>query len=170
VRVKNGFTPEQVVANINKTIPNVRAWTADDLRSSTVMFLVFSSNIGTSIGSLVVFAILSGFFIIGLTLYSAAMDRIKDYGTLKAIGARNSYITKLMITQALIFSFTGFIISFSLLEGFRAGVSHTGLLFTLGPILTTGLLFVTLLISLGSTLFFSVRTIRKVEPASVFRG
>lgn len=169
VKVKPGYTPEQVVKSINSAIPNIRAWTAEDLRSSTVMFLVFSSNIGTSIGSLVVFAILSGFFIIGLTLYSAAIDRIKDYGTLKAIGARNSYITKLMITQAIIYSITGFIIAIALLEGFRAGVSSSGLLFTIGPYLSAALLFVTLLISLGSTLFFSVRTIRKVEPASVFR-
>ncbi|MBN2639689.1 MAG: FtsX-like permease family protein [Bacteroidales bacterium] len=169
ISIKPGFTPEQVVHNINQAIPGVRAWTAQNLKSTTVRFLVVSSNIGSSIGSLVIFAILSGFFIIGLTLYSTAMDRIKDYGTLKAIGATNKYITRLIITQSFIFSTVGFIIAYGLLELFRLSVAGSGLLFSLNPELVVGLLLITLIISLGSTYFFSVKTIRNVEPASVFR-
>lgn len=169
VKIKPGFTAGQVVAAINSSIPGVKAWKTSDLQSTTVRFLVVSSNIGSSIGSLVIFAILSGFFIIGLTLYSSAMDRIKDYGTLKAIGARNGYITKLIVTQSLLFSAVGFLIAYLLLEGFKHAVAGAGLLISLQPPLTLGLLFLTLFISLGSTVFFSVRTIRNVEPASVFR-
>ncbi len=169
VRVKPGYTPDQVVAAINRSIPGIKAWKTTDLQSATVRFLVVSSNIGSSIGSLVIFAILSGFFIIGLTLYSSAMDRIKDYGMLKAIGARNGYITKLIVTQSLLFSIAGFLIAFVLLEGFKQAVEGSGLLISLQPSLIFGLLALTLSISLGSTLFFSVRTIRNVEPASVFR-
>jgi putative ABC transport system permease protein len=44
--------------------------------------------------------VISGFFIIGLTLYSSAVDRIRDYGTLKAIGATNGYITRLILLQS----------------------------------------------------------------------
>ena len=170
IKVAKGYTPQQVVKNINRSIPGIRAWTTDDLRSSTVKFLVVSSNIGSSIGSLVIFAILSGFFIIGLTLYSSAMDRIKDYATLKAVGATNSHITKLLVTQSLLFSISGFIIAYGLLQGFRIGVSGSGLLFDLSLPLVASLMIVTLLISIGSTLFFAVRTIRNVEPASVFRN
>ncbi len=170
VKVADGYTPEQVVKNINSAVPGIRAWTTDNLRSTTVKFLVVSSNIGFSIGSLVIFAILSGFFIIGLTLYSSAMDRIRDYGTLKAMGARNSYITRLIITQSALFSVTGFAIAYALLQGFRMAVSSSGLLFSLNLPLVIGLFVVTLSISLGSTLFFAVRTIRNVEPASVFRN
>lgn len=169
IKIAPGYTPAQVVQNINRSMPFVRAWTTGDLRSATVRFLVVSSNIGSSIGSLVVFAILSGFFIIGLTLYSSAMDRIRDYGTLKAIGATNRYITRLIITQSLIFSVSGFLIAYALLEAFRLAVAGSGLLFSLKPSISAGLLFITLFISLGSTFFFSVRTIKNVEPASVFR-
>jgi len=70
-----------------------------------------------------------GFVIIGLTLYSAAIDRIKDYGTLKAIGATNAYIRKLIICQALIVSFVGFLIGTLLVEGFRNGIANAGTFF-----------------------------------------
>ena len=170
VKVADGYSPGEVVKNINRAIPGTRAWTADDLRSSTVRFLLVSSNIGSSIGSLVIFAILSGFFIIGLTLYSSAMDRIKDYATLKAIGATNRHITWLLVTQSLIFSISGFLIAFGLLQGFKLGVSNSGLLLNFTLPIIGSLLLITLAISLGSTLFFAVRTIRKVEPATVFRN
>ena len=170
VSIKEGHSPDRVRDEINKAFPTVRAWVTQDLKSSTIKFVVASSNIGTSIGSLVVFAIISGFFIIGLTLYSSAIDRVRDYGTLKATGATNGYITKLILMQSFIFATTGFAIAWLLLEGFRSGVAKGGLIFRLDPLLLAGLFIITFLISLGSALFFSIRTIRNVEPASVFRN
>ncbi|MFO7622607.1 MAG: FtsX-like permease family protein [Bacteroidales bacterium] len=169
VSVMHGYSVDQVVSEINRTIYGIRAWNSETLRKTTVRYITVSSNIGTSIGSLVVFAIISGFFIIGLTLYSTAIDRIKDYGTLKAMGATNSYITRLILTQAFLFAVTGFLIALALLEGFRLGVSNAGLLisFSFGEYLSLFLL--TVFISVGSSLFFSIRTINNVEPASVFR-
>jgi len=170
VSVMPGYSVDQVVKEINNTIYGIRAWNSETLRKTTVRYITISSNIGTSIGSLVVFAIISGFFIIGLTLYSTAIDRVKDYGTLKAMGATNSYITRLILTQAFLYAITGFLIALVLLEGFRLGVSNAGLLisFSFGEYLILFLL--TVFISVGSSLFFSIRTINNVEPASVFRG
>ncbi len=170
VGIADGYTADQVRDNINNTLPSIRAWKTEDLKSSTVKFIVASSNIGTSIGSLVVFAIISGFFIIGLTLYSSAIDRLRDYGTLKAIGATNRYITRLILTQSLITATLGFLIAWFLLVGFQKGVANAGLLFSLSPSLLISLYLLTLIISTGSALFFSIRTIGNVEPASVFRN
>jgi putative ABC transport system permease protein len=168
VKTKAGYSREQVVQNINDAIYGVRAWDSEDLRSSTVRFITVSSNIGVSIGSLVIFAVISGFFIIGLTLYSAALDRINDYGTLKAIGATNGYVRRLILTQATIFALSGFALAVLLLEGFKKGVAQSGLLIHYSPALYLGLFLVTLLISVGSCLF-AIRKVNSVEPASVFR-
>lgn len=108
---------------------------------------------GVSFGTLVVFAIITGFFIIGLTLYSAVLDRLKDYGTLKAIGATNGYVRRLILTQALIFAAIGFVIAVGLLFLFKIGVANAGLTLYLGPWLIAFLLFVTLFISVGGCLF-----------------
>ena len=168
--MRTDIQPIRCRDNINNTLPSIRAWKTEDLKSSTVKFIVASSNIGTSIGSLVVFAIISGFFIIGLTLYSSAIDRVRDYGTLKAIGATNGYITRLILTQSLITATLGFLIAWFLLVGFQKGVANAGLLFSLSPSLLISLYLLTLIISTGSALFFSIRTIGNVEPASVFRN
>ena len=121
-----------------------------------------------SVGTLVVFAIIAGLFIIGLTLYSAAVDRIRDYGTLKAIGATNTYITRLILTQAAMFGIFGFILGSLLLEGFKKGISNAGVLFEYPLWLRIAFFVGTMLISLGGAVF-AVRRITQVEPASVFR-
>jgi putative ABC transport system permease protein len=170
IQVKPGYAVDDVVNNINRSVYGIKAWNSEKLRKATISYITISSNIGTSIGSLVIFAVFSGFFIIGLTLYSSAVDRIRDYGTLKAIGATNRYITWLILMQSILFAIAGFIIAVILLEGFKAGVSNVGLLIRYSIREYAVLFLVTVFISVGSSLFFAIRTIRNVEPAAVFRG
>jgi putative ABC transport system permease protein len=168
VKLKPGVKAEDVVSDINRNLFGVRAWSAKDLGKSSVRKILSSSGIALSTGTLIIFALIAGFFIIGLTMYSSALDRLKDYGTLKAIGADNWYISRLIMTQAAIFTITGFFIGFLLLEGFKVGVANSGLIFELSPLLLLGMFAVIGLISLSGA-SFALSRIRSVEPASVFR-
>jgi putative ABC transport system permease protein len=166
-RLHDPASKQQIIANINHLYPSLRAWDAKVLQSSTVKEILVSSNMGMSFGTLVVFAMISGFFIIGLTLYSSALDRIKDYGTLKAIGARNRYVNRLIVAQAFLYAVLGFLIASLLLYAFKLGVRKSGLYIDLSWPFVLFLLMVTLVISVGGSLF-AVRKISKLEPASVF--
>jgi putative ABC transport system permease protein len=167
VRLKPEADKEAVIASINSLYPGLRAWDVEKLKNSTVKEILISSNMGMSFGTLVVFAMISGFFIIGLTLYSSALDRIKDYGTLKAIGAKKGYVNRLIIAQALLFAIFGFIIAMLLLIGFAQGVKNSGLFISFSFPFVGFLFLLTLLISIGGSLF-AVRKISRLEPASVF--
>jgi putative ABC transport system permease protein len=169
VGVKPGYSAAQVRDNINRHIFGVRAWVRQDFSQSTVNYILGTSGIGASTGTLVIFAIISGFFIIGLTMYSSALDRIRDYGTLKAIGASNGYVRGLILTQAAIFAVVGFVIAYALLEGFRIGVRGSGLLFSFSWQIVAGIFGITLFISLFGAVF-ALRRITGLEPAAVFRG
>lgn len=169
VDVKPGVDPTTVRDRINKNIFGVRAWKSDDLAASTVSFVVGNSGIGFSVGSLIVFALIAGFFIIGLTMYSAALDRIKDYGTLKGIGATNGYITRLILLQAFLFALVGFVIGYAFMEMFRAGIANAGTTFEYTPPIIVTFFIITLVISVGGAAF-AIKRIISLEPASVFRG
>jgi len=168
VNVDNQKNIEAIIASINQNVYGVRAWKSSELASSSVKKILASSGIALSTGTLIVFALIAGFFIIGLTMYSSALDRLKDYGTLKAIGAGNNYISKLILTQALIFTIVGFLVGMALLEGFRVGVSNSGLVFSFSPAVLLGMFLTIGLISLSGA-SFALSRIRKVEPAAVFR-
>lgn len=168
VNLEPGQNINEVVADINTNIYGVRAWPSKKFALSSVMKILMSSGIALSTGTLILFALIAGFFIIGLTMYSSALDRLKDYGTLKAIGAGNKYISRLILTQALLFSIVGFLIGLLLLEGFRRGVERSGLIFSFSPIMLL-VMFATIgLISLSGA-SFALSRIRSVEPATVFR-
>jgi len=167
LNINQNANKQDVIKNINSQYPNLRAWDTKALQNSTVKEILISSNMGMSFGTLVVFAMISGFFIIGLTLYSSALDRVKDYGTLKAIGANKSYVNKLLITQALLYALIGFSVAFLLLIGFSQGVKKSGLEIDFSFRFISFLLGITLFISIGGSLF-AVRKISKLEPASVF--
>jgi len=159
---------DSVVATINNSISGVRAWPSKKLADSSVKKILSSSGIALSTGTLIIFALIAGFFIIGLTMYSSALDRIKDYGTLKAIGAGNKYISRLLLTQASLFALVGFFIGYLFLEGFRKGVANSGLIFSFSPLVLLGMFTIILVISLGGA-SFALNRIRGVEPAAVFR-
>jgi len=168
VNVDNINNVDQVVSNINQNIYGIRAWPSKKLASSSVKKILSSSGIALSTGTLIVFALIAGFFIIGLTMYSSALDRLKDYGTLKAIGASNKYITKLILMQAMLFTVVGFLIGLALLEGFRIGVAKSGLIFSFSPMVLLTMFLTIGLISLSGA-SFALSRIRSVEPGAVFR-
>lgn len=169
VKHKPGVTEASVIQAINGSINGVRAWNADALSETTVRTVLATNGIAASFGSLIGFAIISGLVIIGLTLYSAAIDRIKDYGTLKAIGATNGYISRLILMQAFLFAVVGFVVGRGLVEGFRYGIAQSGTLFYFPGWFDFALFAVTILISLGGSVF-AIRRINSLEPATVFRG
>ncbi len=169
VKWKPGAGMAATIAEINGTLPNVRAWDPERLAGSTVQEVLASSGIALSVGTLIIFALLTGFIIIGLTLYSAAIDRIKDYGTLKAIGATNGYVSRLILTQAMLISMVGFVLGRGLVEGFRQGIAQAGTIFAFPPALELGFLLITLFIALTGCLF-AIRRINSLEPAQVFRA
>lgn len=168
VNVENPNDVENVVATINENVLGVRAWESKKLASSSIKKILASSGIALSTGTLIVFALITGFFIIGLTMYSSALDRLKDYGTLKAIGASNRYISRLILTQASLFTVVGFIVGYILLMGFQFGVANSGLVFSFSPLMLLSMFATIAMISLGGASFALAR-IRSVEPGAVFR-
>jgi putative ABC transport system permease protein len=168
VEVEPGAAPGRVRDAINGAISGVRAWTKVDFSRTTVATVLATSGIALSIGTLIVFATFAGMIIIGLTMFSAAVDRIRDYGTLKAIGADNGYIRRLILSQALIFGLVGYAIAIGLIEGFRSGIARTGIFFEYSQLIKFGFFAVTMIIALAGAAF-AMRRISRLEPASVFR-
>lgn len=168
VTVNNPNKIESVVSQINHIAPDLKAWPSEKIKTATIVNVMTANNMGMSFATLVLFGIISGFFIIGLTMYSVTYDRIKDYGTLKAIGASGRYITQLVITQSVIYAIIGYLISLLLLIISKIGMAKAGLIIALSPALLGFLFLTTLVISVGSS-FFSIRKLQKVEPSSVFK-
>jgi putative ABC transport system permease protein len=53
-------------------------------------------------------ALFVGLLVVGQTVYSSTLEHLRQFGTLKAIGAKNSFVTKVVIRQALLAGAIGF--------------------------------------------------------------
>ena len=67
VRLKNKDDEAKVMALITKNINTVRAWNSDEFATSSIITVLKTSGIAISFGTLIVFALIVGFVIIGLT-------------------------------------------------------------------------------------------------------
>jgi len=60
------------------------------------------------IALLVLIGVIVGATVIGLTIYTATVERANEYGVLKAIGVKNSQLYSIVFKQSLMCSLTGF--------------------------------------------------------------
>lgn len=167
INIEEGYTPEEIAREINSKHSGIRAWTKRQFSWSTIMKILKDGGIGESIGSLIIFAIIAGGVIIGLTLYSAAKDRIDDYATMKAIGAYRKVVTSLILVQASIIAAVGFAIAAMLIQGFKLGVRGSGVRFSFPWYIWVLFFVLTLIISLSGA-YFASKSIRNVKPSKVF--
>jgi putative ABC transport system permease protein len=81
---------------------------ADNMREFLGMFMLPLLMVGVVMGFLV------GCITIGIALYTSTLERFKEYGTLKALGATDRYLFGLLLRQALISLSLGTTLGFGL--------------------------------------------------------
>ena len=123
------------------------------------------------ISVLIFISIMVGTAVIGLTIYTATIEKNREFGVLKALGASNMQIYRIILEQSLI----------SGLVGYFVGVGGTYLLLWIIPMYVPVFVTVTLGMDLawifGVSLAMSViasyapvRRIVKIDPALVFNS
>ena len=169
VTVQQPQDTAQIAKQISQVI-GVNALPKSEVRANTVNYMLYKSGIGAMVGVFAGVGLFVAVTIVSLTTYTATMERIPEYGTLKAIGAAKGDIYKILIEQALWPATMGFIAGLAL--SLAATLVITSV--TIMPIEITVQLVVAVygltgaLSVLGSLL--SVRKVSKIDPAIVFRA
>ncbi len=113
---------------------------------------------------------LTGAVIIGLMVYTSTLEKVREFGILKAIGATNMYLFWIIFEQALISSLIGFFV------GSVLTVILAKTIVSVVPQLTIELRWEIFMISFVSALLMSlfasyipVKRIARLDPAMVFK-
>ncbi len=169
VGVAPGASPAQVARLLQERLPEQRVMLRSELERRTVRYVLANTSIGVVIGTGAFFAVVVGFVIVALTMFSAVIDHLREFGTLKAIWARNRDLAKLLIAQAVAIAGVGWLIGQSAVALLVRGITGPKLPMTLPPwLMAVTLGGVTLLCVAASSL--ALLRLRKLEPAMVFRG
>lgn len=101
-------------------------------------------------------------FIIGAFFYVFTMQKSNQFGVMKAIGAKNGFLSKTVVSQVFVLSLSSIIAGILLTYG-TAAILPKGMPFILDPKLVIAYSIALLVIALLSSLV-SVRMILKIDP------
>ena len=131
-------------------------------------------NLGDSflpiLQAILAIAVLIGTAIIGLTIYTATLDKSREVGILKAIGVRNSQLYSIVLTQSMLTTAFGLAIGIGL--SFGVGWLITNLLdlsFEVTNITLLTVVGLALIMSILASLI-PVRRLASIDPAEVFKS
>jgi len=116
-------------------------------------------------------AFIVGVSVAGLTIYTATIEKSREYGILKAVGFRNTYLYRLVFEQSALTALLGFGlgIGLTLIAGpFASDFVPQFVLFTRWQdvLLVAGVTVVMALIAA----YIPVRRLAAIDPVSVFKG
>ena len=168
-KLKPGVDAEQFVEKLRGKMSGVDIYTKQEFSKKTRLYWSLQTGIGIGIGITVFLGFIVGTIIVGQTIYSSTMEHIREFGTLKAIGATNLDIYKIIFEQALINACIGYALGFmltlitkNLYDRFRVDLILT-------PELIIVMFFITVFMCLLSS-FISIQKVAKVDPVIVFKA
>ena len=107
VKAKPGVDPRELSRRIRARVPNLDAYDRQTYSWMCMEFWLTRTGIGISFGLAAVLGLLVGLAVVAQTLYASVNERIKEFGTLKALGADHSSIARFLLVQALATAFLG---------------------------------------------------------------
>src|SRR5918994_2328998 len=108
VKTVPGADPQAVAAAIRRIAPYNDVYTRDEWARRSRTYWVVSTGLGMNMGVTVFLGILVGIVVVAQTLYTSAVEHVKEFGTVKAIGGSNWDIYRILGEQALIAAVVGF--------------------------------------------------------------
>jgi putative ABC transport system permease protein len=168
VKLVPDASPEAVAAAIARRVPSVNAQSTAGFSGQERRLIMDMSADVISIMNVIGFVV--ALAVVALTVYVATLARRREYGVLKALGARNAALYRVVLAQAVL----------SVALGFVVALAVTGLLVLVVPLAGLDLelsispaslakvgLFALVIAGLAAIL--PVRQVSSVDPAIVFR-
>jgi len=148
----------------------LRAYTRDEFKMVTFLYYLKYTGMPINFLTAVALGFLVGVAISGQTFYNFTLDNLRYFGTLKAMGAKNGMLLRMILLQALVVGGIGYGLGVGAASAWGLLVSgRTQLAFRLPWQLLVVSAVAVLVICLSSAAL-SIRKVMKLEPGVVFRS
>jgi putative ABC transport system permease protein len=147
------------------------ARTKDEFDQHIADFFMYQTGIGTNILMMSVISFIVGLSISGQTFYTFVLENLDKFGALKAIGARNIELVKMILFMTTFTSLIGYGLGIGLVTILIA-IAHHYLPFY-AAITTFGnlvLAFAMVVLIAAVSSYFAIRRVLQIEPFDIFRG
>ncbi|MEJ7616196.1 MAG: ABC transporter permease [Pyrinomonadaceae bacterium] len=113
VKAAPGANVEELRERLAARVHDVDVHTTAAWSRKQQFYWMFGTGAGITVLIAAAFGILVGIVVVAQTIYAATVDHIREYGTLKAMGATNLYLYRVIIKQATTSALIGYAIGMS---------------------------------------------------------
>ena len=164
---EKGAEEAGILQRLNK-ISNVNALTKRQMAANDLK--LFARVFSAPLKLMVSVAFLVGTMFVGLIIYTATVERQREYGVLKAVGAQNGFLYRLVATQALFAAMTGSALGIFMADAAARWIMSVRPQFLISFELMDSIW--ALLAGIGMALIaciFPTQVVARLAPAEVFR-
>jgi len=169
VKVAPGASVQQVRRDLLEHVKDVDVFTTTEFSRMTTFYWMFTTGAGVAVLIAAVLGLVVGLVVVAQTIYATTMDHIREFGTLKAMGAPNSYVYKVIMKQAAISAVIGYVLGMIVSVFVVQGSQKGGAAILMPPPMAVGMFFLTLAMCIGAALV-SINKVTRIDPAMVFKG
>jgi putative ABC transport system permease protein len=169
LRLNDPGEAEALAERLEANAQGVVFFTGDEFADETRQRIL--GNILPMLVVVLAVAFIVGLSVAGLTIYTATVEKSREYGILKAEGFTNGYLYRVVLEQSLVTSVLGFAL------GAGATVLIAPIARDLVPQFVVWVRWQDLLMITGATLFMAVmaafvpiRRLAEIDPVIVFKG
>ena len=169
VQAAPGVDHAALARGIEASVPDTSALTRADWSEKQQDYWMFGTGAGITVLIAAALGLLVGVVVVAQTIYSATVDHIREYGTLKAMGATNGYIYRVIVKQAVISAVIGYGVAITIALA-AARASQAGTTAIVIPVPLVGGLFVLTVAMCVAASLVSINKVTRIDPAMVFKG
>jgi putative ABC transport system permease protein len=170
VKAKSGQDLGALRNNLKAALPGTEVYTKKEMLEITRNYWQKRTGVGFILGLGSTVGIVVGIVVVSQILYSSVSDHIKEYGTLKAMGASDWVIYRLITEQALWMAVLGYLPSIALCLGLGSWtMAAKGIVILITPATALSVFGITVVMCVGSAVF-AVQKVTQVDPAIVFKA
>jgi len=122
VKVDDPARAQLVVDQLRAAMPGYFIYTMEEFTS-----LLTISSVGLLrdfIGVVISIALIVGFIVVTMAMYTAVLERTREIGILKALGASSGYILNLLLRETLLIAILGSVLGIVMTDGSKWLVMH----------------------------------------------
>jgi putative ABC transport system permease protein len=169
VRALPGVNLAQLQLDLQNHLHDVDVLTTAQFSGMTRFYWMFTTGAGVAVLLAALLGLVVGIVVVTQTIYATTMDHLREYGTLKAIGAPNSYVYRVILQQAAMSAVLGYamgiVVSLFVVHGAQQGGAAILL-----PWPMALLIFGLTLLMCAIAAAVSINKVTHLDPAMVFRG
>lgn len=168
VKAKPGQDIEALKQRLERLLPGTSAYTRVEMSQKTRDYWKVRTGVGVILGLGATVGVIVGMVVVSQILYSSVSEHIKEFGTLKAIGASDKLLYGVIVEQSIWMAVLGYIPGMLICLGVSAAVASQGIIILITPGAAVGVFGIIVAMCVGSG-FLAIRKVTRIDPAIVFK-